>query len=310
MASLATAINCIAGNLDPVWLMGSSAFAFRIMVNESLCPSAMSIFNWAAVLPQAVENSGYHCTYISRMWDEEDKEVEKRELAHAAIIENLRMRRPAVVWDVHDDEWGVIIGYDGRTRMYHALSNKGKPVTLPIDRLGRNGIDILSVAIPGEPNDRTRDGMILNSLKTAVNHAEEAEWMDRPQYRDGLPAFDQWSLIYDRAAMIVDAGRDQNIPADVMGYAAYYASHYYSARHYASEYLRMICDGEPDLVAAAECYDRVASSLRFVWDNASSMKELGDAELLRSMSQAITQAGSAEREAIGAIKSFLARKEG
>ena len=36
MASLATVINYIEGNVDPVWLMGASGFAFRIFTIEEL----------------------------------------------------------------------------------------------------------------------------------------------------------------------------------------------------------------------------------------------------------------------------------
>lgn len=48
MSSLAATLNYISGKLDPAWLMGTSAFAFRIFINETMCPSAMSIFSWSA----------------------------------------------------------------------------------------------------------------------------------------------------------------------------------------------------------------------------------------------------------------------
>ncbi len=89
------------------------------------------------------------------MWDEEEVERERREEAHAAIIEGIDRVAGAIVWDIHDDEWGLIIGYDEKRRSYDTLTNQGKPSSLAFDRLGRNGIDVLSVAIPGEPNGRT-----------------------------------------------------------------------------------------------------------------------------------------------------------
>ncbi len=36
MASLATAVNYIKGNVDPVWLMGASGFAFRTFMKKCL----------------------------------------------------------------------------------------------------------------------------------------------------------------------------------------------------------------------------------------------------------------------------------
>ena len=309
MASLATAINHVAGELDPVWLMGSSAFAFRIVVNEILCPSAMSVFDWSVVLPEAVENAGYSCTYVSRLWDEEDQEAERRERAQAAIIDGLERDRPAVVWDVHGDEWGLIVGYDDRKSVFDGLSCTGRSVGLEADRLGRNGIDVLSVAIPGEPNGRTRDEMILNSLRGAVNHAEEREWTERPQYRDGLSAFELWATIYDRAAMLAAAGKGGNVSDDVVWFATYYAEHYFSARRYARSYLGMIAGGNPDLDSAAACYGLVATSLKRVWELASRMKKLEDPDLLRRVAQHIREAGCAEREGIGHIEAFVAAGE-
>jgi hypothetical protein len=309
MACLATALNHITGGLDPVWLMGSSSFAFRIVVNETLCPSAMSIFDWTAVLPEAIKNAGHQCTYVSRLWHESDKMAERQQEAHDAILAGLRDGHPAVVWDVHDVEWGLIVGYDERREEYLALSFEGKDVTLPRDRLGQNGIDILSVAIPHLANNRSRDDMIANSLRAAVRHAEGQEWMDRPKYQDGLAAFDLWSLIYERGAMLAEAGKGENISSDVLDHARYYAAHYYGARCYARDYLRMIADGDTHLTQAAECYGRIAEALRIVWDSASAMQHLKDATLLRAMSKRIKAAGAAETEGIEALNTYLVARD-
>ena len=178
MVSLATALNHIAGGLDPAWLMGASAFAFRSFVNENFCPSAMSVSDWS-VLPEAVEQVGYRCVYVERLWHEEEREQERREEAHAVIVEGVDRGAGAVAWDVDEADWGLIVGYDEKKKSYAALTAEGKPATLAFKKLGRNGIDILSVAIPGEPNGRTRDEIIVNSLKAAVAHAEGEEWTER-----------------------------------------------------------------------------------------------------------------------------------
>ncbi len=174
-----------------------------------------------------------------------------------------------------------------------------------MEKLGRNGINILSVTIPGERNGRSRNEQIRNSLEAAVRHAEEKEWMDRPKYRDGLPAYDLWALVYDRGVMIVEGGKGGNIGAQVPEHANYYAAHYYSARCYARDYLKAIADGDPHLTAAAECYGRVAASLKTVWEQARNMKSFEDAAPLHAIAQAIRDAGNAEKEGIAAIKAFL-----
>jgi len=69
-----------------------------------------------------------------------------------------------VAWDVHGCERGLIVGYDEGERRYATLTDQGQTHSLAYERLGKNGIDILSVAIPGEPNGRSRDEIVRNSL--------------------------------------------------------------------------------------------------------------------------------------------------
>jgi hypothetical protein len=304
MKSLATALNYINGDIDPAWLMGSSAFAFRIFVNENLCPSAMSIFDFSAILPETIEQSGYHALYICRYWNDEANEQIRREEAQRAIIAGIDRRVPAVVWDVFDAEWGLIIGYDSARKVYHILTHRGEKSFLPFDRLGRNGIDILSVSIIGESNRRTREEIILNSLKTAVFHAEQNEWVERPKYQNGLAAYDLWASFYEKAAMIVEAGKGNNVKQDIWNYAAYYANHFYSARCYARDYLKIIANGDGLLTKAASCYERVSKLLKPIWYHMAINRNL-HADTLGFLAQNIKEAKQSEEEGIQHIKAYL-----
>jgi hypothetical protein len=303
LASLATALNHFNGDIDPAWLMGSSAFAFRIIINETNCPSAMSIFDWS-FLPEAVKQMGLRCNYISRLWHEGDKEEERKQEAHQAIIEAIDRGVPAVVWDINDVEWGLIIGYDTDKNRYETLSYRGKQSNLPFEKLGKNGIDILSVAIPGEANNRSREDIILNSLRAAVAHAEQKEWMDRPKYQDGLPAFDLWSLIFERWAMLEEAGKSSNIGVDIMHFSEYYAGHHFSARCYARDYLKSIANDNETIHKASQSYEKVASRLKPIWDRFLNKKK-PDVETLRSFSQNIKDAKLSEVEGIGHLKDYI-----
>jgi hypothetical protein len=165
MKCLATALHHVAGKLDPVWLMGSSASAFRITVSETFCPSAMSMFDFSAVLPEAIEQAGYEAVHIGRYWKEEALEKERREEAHTAIVTGIDRGVPAVVWDVYDTEWGLVTGYEPSRELYRTLSHQGMKAELPYARLGCNEIAILSVSIPGPRNRRSRHQVIRNSLR-------------------------------------------------------------------------------------------------------------------------------------------------
>ncbi|MCP4703852.1 MAG: hypothetical protein GY865_04505 [candidate division Zixibacteria bacterium] len=304
IASLATALNYKTDNFDPIWLMGASGFAFRIWINEMMCPSAMSIFDFKTILSEAIKQSGFHNQYYSRLWNEEVIEEEVRLKAHASIIDGLENNSPAIVWDLKEAEWGLIIGYDKDRCSYSALSNTGEKLVFPYNKLGKNGIDILSVAIPTKPNESSKDEVISNSLKTAVAHAEQNEWTERPKYQNGLLAYDMWSQIFDRWALLVESGGIKNIGVDLVSLAKYYSSHYFSARCYARDYLRKISNGNKNLIKAAEFYDKVAENLLEVWKQSPDKIE-PEITILKSISQNITNAKLFESDGIGYIKKYF-----
>jgi hypothetical protein len=305
MICLATTLKYIAGEIDPVQLMGASGFAFRIFVNEIMCPSAMSMFSFKDVLPSAMEQAGFHCIYFQRMWDESQQEAEKREQAHQAIVKGIERGRPAIVWDIFEAEWGLITGYDNKKQAYSALSYKGDEVSLPFEKLGQNGINILSVAIPDKPNHRSPEEVVFNSLTAAVTHAEGKEWIDdRPTYQNGLAAFDLWASIFEKWAWLMESGKSKNIGVDIFSFARYYAGHHLSARCYARGYLHKISKEDNLLKQASEHYRRVTYLLKPIWTYFQGKKEPKEQEL-RAFSQSIKEAGEEERKAIGLIKQHL-----
>jgi hypothetical protein len=304
MASLAATMNFLKEDFDPVWLMGASAFAFRIFVNKTMCPSAMSIFNWEQILQEAVNQAGYQCNYISRMWDEVALEQERKNLAQEAIIKGIERGTPAIVWDIQDCEWGLIIGYDESKCEYLTLAHTGVHSSLLFDKLGQNGINILSVAIPLEQNGRTKEEIIQNSLRAAIAHAEQQEWNDRPEYQNGLQAYDLWSSIFEKWAMLVEVGKEKNIGVDLKNFSLYYSAHYFSARCYARDYLKMISNGNEFLGKASEKYSQVALFIKPVWDHFRTKKS-PDIDQLKSFMQNILEAGRYEAEGINLIKSYL-----
>ncbi|MFC1725164.1 hypothetical protein ACFL4T_06030 [candidate division KSB1 bacterium] len=304
ISSLASSVNYIEGEVDPVRLMGTSAFAFRIFVNEIFCPSAMSVFNWKKILPESIRQYNYDCKYFSRMWEEGHLEKDKREEAQAAIIKAVDNGTPAVVWDVADAEWGLIIGYDLKKSKYITMTHGGERSTLPFDKLGKNGIDVLSVTIPTGRNNRDREEVLRNSLKVAVAHAEQKEWMDRPEYQDGLPAFDLWASLFEKWALLIEYGKAKNIGTDIFSFSKYYAGTHFSARCYARDYLRMISNGNENLQKAAHCYQRVAGQLKPVWDYFSK-NEKSDRKLFLSFAENIREAKKDEEEGISYIKKYL-----
>jgi len=158
----------------------------------------------------------------------------------------------------------------------------------------------------GEVNSRTKDEIVQNSLQNAVIHAEQGEWVERPRYQNGLAAFDVWASLFEKGALIIEAGKGNNIKQDTWNFAAYYASHYYSARCYARDYLKKIANGNDQLTKAAVCYETVASLLRLVWYNKVINKNL-HADTLRVLAQNIKKAQQSEKAGIQEIITYLKR---
>jgi hypothetical protein len=295
MACLASSLLILKGEIDPVWVMGTSGFAFRIWVSKLLCPSAMSVFDWASILPEAVEQNGFHARHLSRFWGEGDEEEERCEEARKAIISAVDQGIPAIAWDVANCEWGLIVGYNLETQEYQALTNEGWPeVQLPFSQLGQREIKILSVIIPGSPNERSRDVVIRRSLEIAVDHAEQREWLDRPDYQDGILAFELWASVLE-----------QGQPSELKN-AWYYAAHYYGARCYAHQYIQKIAGQDHSLRQAEGCYARVADHLKPVWETCAALNRL-PGPVRADLAVNIREAGQAETEAINHIKEYLTR---
>lgn len=303
-AALVSVVNAIEGRVDPVWVMGASGFAFRSFVNEVLCPSAMSVFDFNAVLPEAIEQLGYRASYTSRYWDEENLDEERRRTAHEEIVKGIQSGRPAIVWDVADCDWGLAVGYDDQDKTYSTLTNEGKPASLPCERLGHNGIDILSVAIPTEPNGRSREEIIRRSLELAVSHAEGREWTERPKYQNGLDAYGLWATICERGALLAEAGKIGNLGEDIPRFAAYYAAVNCGARFYARDYLATITTDYPAFREAADAYRRVAEHLRPVWDTFRA-RSLPNTAGFAAAAAALRAAREAESEGVKRLKDSL-----
>jgi len=305
LASVATVLHHLNPDFDPVWMMGASGFAFRIMVNETMCPSAMSIFDWKTLLPEVVEQSGYNCLHISRFWNETEFEETRRLEAHHAIVGAVEAGVPAVVWDLHKAEWGVIAGYDPDRKAYLTLTHAGESASLPYDRLGRNGIDILSVIIVGDPNQRSRKETISRAMTAVVAHATQEEWTERPDYQNGLLAYNSWATILDRWAKIIEKGDPDKIGVDLCTFAEYYAAHYYGARCYAREFLNDVAGRNPLLHQAASCYGMVTERLEPVWKNSPKSKT-ANPSILRELALAVREAKTAEAEGIAFLQEQVA----
>lgn len=302
---IANVFKYLTGKIDPVWLMGSSAFAFRIFFEETMCPSAMSMFNFSSILPEVIEQLGRKSIYLERLFNEKEIVEQRREEAHAIIVKELNRNIPAVVWDIYEAEWGIITGYDDEHQMYECFTNQGKKIRLPYINLGMNGIDILSVAIPGKRFEIDEKLVVINSLIAAVNHADGQECIDgRPRYQNGLAAYKLWINVFERWAWLIESGKSDKITVDILDRAKHYSEYHYFARSYAYKYLNMIAGTDVYLNNAYNAYLKVADNLEQLWKYFSSVSTPRSDELLL-LSGNLRSAMESEEEGIEYIRRYL-----
>lgn len=295
----------LTGKIDPVWLMGSSAFAFRIFFEKNMCPSAMCRFEFTSIVPEVIKQLGRRAIYVGRTDEEEELEKEKRKEAHAAIVKEIKREIPAIAWGLHKSDWGIIIGYDYQDQKYICLSNSGEEIIIPYKNLGMNGVNYLSVIIPGKRLEREKKLIISNSLNVAVRHADGKEWINgKPKYQNGLAAYKLWINVFEKWAWLIDSGKITKSEIDFVGRAKYYAEYYYYARTFAYKYLQMIAGNDAYLNKAYKSYIMVAQNIKQLWEYFNCVSSPKSGELL-FLAGNIRSAMDCEKEGIECIRKYL-----
>lgn len=294
-SSLATIIKYKYGKVDPVWLMGTSGMAFRIWVNKGLCPSAMSIFDWSQILPQAPAQYGMDYKYISRLWHENDVKDKRQIEAIKAIKEAINNNTPAIVWDIELPEWGLITGYDDEKSEFITLSCLQNRGTMKYELLGERAVKVLSVMIIGNKKHTIAEKEVIDSsLKTAVAHWSKREWMERPEYEDAAEAYDYW-------ADAIVTGTKEKTNYD---FAKYYADCYCSSKCYARDYLKRIAKGNKLLEKSSDHFAEAAEQLKRV-SLAFVDKQIPDKQVLKDVQKKILLAKDAENKAQELLKKHV-----
>ncbi len=168
-------------------IVASSGFAFRMWVSRDLCPSATSIWQFD-LQKSCVESGGIRCSYIERMWGQEDVEEKRRLEAMELIRKSIDNGIPAVSWDIGVCEWGLIIGYDDESQRLAVLPVTGQEEMMDYALLGKRELPILNVLTVEGRAEKNREDILRDALKTAKNHLLGNEWCDNASGLDAYPA--------------------------------------------------------------------------------------------------------------------------
>jgi len=207
--------------------VAASGFAFRIWIDRnSLCPSATSIWSFASQ-KSWVENGGFTCGYVERLWGQDAVEEERRLAALAAVRTSIDHGVGAVAWDISGCEWGVISGYDDETETLYTVKINGEEGTVPYGKLGSLEIPILSVLTVTGITSKTGEEIYRGTKAIAAAHLRGEEWCDNAK---GLEAYD--ALIHCV----------KTLPEDAAWNVEYALGTYSALRWYAQDYFRKCLD--------------------------------------------------------------------
>lgn len=265
MVTWSTLIGSLAGALrgtgDPVEirrLMGDTGFAFRLALTESggvlaRAPAAASL-DLRGALP-LLANAGREIGAVvaargTRAYDME------RQKALKQVRRSIDRGRPAIAFDLHLPEFGLVRGYDDRARtlLVSSLMSGQYGEVVQEDRWPVPERDEpLIVLLLGNRRRVDRARAARDALRFALDYTAQGDPGDPTGATHGLAAFSRWRAALESGAAIDRAGHArviQNVQA---------------ARHDAAGYLRDLAAEHAAAAAsfteAAAAYDRVALSV-------------------------------------------------
>lgn len=250
-------------------IIASSGFAFRMWVAADLCPSAMSIWEFAKQ-PEWVANGGLVCDYTERMWGQDNMEEERREAAIRQIKSAIDNGMAAVTWDIGDCEWGIITGYDEEKKILFTLKISGREDQISYDKLGKLEIPILSVLTVCNKSDKDIKQIIADTKQLAASHLRGEEWCENAK---GLAA-------YDTLCSFIS----EKFTADAAWQLEYYLGTYAALKWYAWLFFDKYEEKE-----CAEIYERIYKAWQAAFDigkNGGATNDLSKQQIVELLTEA------------------------
>jgi hypothetical protein len=240
-------------------LMGITGHAFRLAVTEyhgvvAAGPAAAAM-DFVRALP-LYRNTGQAFDLIEAL--PSDRGFAKlRDKAIAQIRKNIKHGRPAVAFDLHLPEFGIIFGYDDRARTLEvsSLMSGQYGTTLAESRWPvPERAERLIVLLLGRERRVERKRAYQDALRFAIDYGARGDPGDPTDATHGFAAFERWRTAFELGREVEPAGHARMIQT------------VQTARRDAARFLRecvaveMPAAAEPAHVAAA-AYDRVALAL-------------------------------------------------
>ncbi|MBP1996262.1 RNA polymerase sigma factor [Paenibacillus eucommiae] len=232
---------------------GYLMFAFNINIEQdSVDMSSTNMVDRNYLLYNGLLSLGYKTEY-AEAFDFDPPHPDLTVQAIKIVQQSIDLGMPAFVWELINQEFGLIYGYDDETRQFYGIDSKSD-TTIPYDRLGTLQTKSLFVLGFADKLDVKREQQVLRMCKMVIRHARGGE-ATFTGYANGLQGYDAWIDVFNRKSV------------DPLG-QAYTITVIREARGQAAKFLREIAkpwlSGEPWelevgrlLLEASEQYDVV-----------------------------------------------------
>jgi len=286
-------------------LMGLTGFAFRITLTLSdgivaAAPAAPAL-DLRRALP-LLENGGRDLEIIDAGTGARDF-AKRRERALRALRKGIERGRPAIAYDLHLPEYGLVHGYDDRahTLVVSTLLSSQYGSLLAESRWPvPERASPLIVLLIGRSRRVDQARALREALRFALAYAQHGDAGDPTGSAHGLDAYARWRAAFARETLIDAAGNARAIQTVL------------SARRDAARFLREINEthgstASQPLHAAAAAYERVALVLSrmatlFPYPSGGDVVSAG---VRRLASAGLEEAEREERAALASLEAAL-----
>jgi hypothetical protein len=231
--------------------------------------------------------------------------AKQREKAIAQMRKNIKRGRPAIAFDLHLPEFGIVFGYDDRahTLEVSSLMSGQYGTTLAESRWPvPERTERLIVLLVGKEQRVERTRAYGDALRFAVEYASAGDPRDPTHAAHGLAAFAVWRVAFEQGREIEPAGHARMIQT------------VQTARRDAARFLRECVEVEMPAAAeragvAAAAYDRAAlafSRMATLFPYPAGGDVTGAAGRLVALG-ALREAEDQERAALNMIESIYSR---
>ena len=190
-------LGCIIGALDYLgvgvsdsWLFGASGYAFMIAIEDGVCPSSVTAWNYGS-MHHRLRNVGCEVECLMFANKTEEDFESKQETAWLSTRRMIDERLPCFGWCWEPEpEFYVFNAYDQDAYYYSGV--KTENARMPWRKLGVDmcgSIEMFTVK-PCDPADDAK--VVKDSLEFAVDHATAPGKYAGPENKTGVHAYDTW----------------------------------------------------------------------------------------------------------------------